>query len=1056
MKPSTVCSDFQFALQVYRLENSFVTEHNPTPQRGGESIRGEMGIRFVRVIAAAALAATMGYGQGAISTVAGTANCCVTTSGGAATSTWLPSLGQMAIDKQGSLYFWDGPQIRKVSGGIISTVAGNGQSGYNGDGGPATSATLFPHLPDAGLAIDSAGNLYLSDAYNQVIREVNAATGIITTIAGNGKSGFVGDGGPATQASLFFPSGLALDSAGNLYISDQDNYRVRKVTASTGVISTFAGNGNAGQSVTDGVAATASVIEQPSELAFDSAGNLYIAEDDRIRKVDSGGIIHTIAGVANATTPGFTGDGGPAISAEIFGPLGMVFDSAGNLYFADNQNQRIRKINTAGTISTFAGINGNASSPLGDGGLATAAYIGNPLSLVMDAAGDLIFTASPASFYDIRKIAPSLGLSASPGSVPFSFAIGGTVPGSQSVNVTSTGTAIGFTAAASTTSGNWLSITPASGTTPATLTISVNPAGLASSSTPYQGTITLTPTGSGGSPFALSVTLTVTGAGSPVITSGGIVNALGYQTTLAPDTVFVIFGSAMGPAALQSATAPNYPPSLGGTSISFTPTSGGAAISAKMIYTSAGQIAGLLPSSIAAGTYNVQVTYNNLTGASQTVTVAARSFGIATSNSAGTGAAQATIGNVNGGLSLVRLTTGSLAYEGYNWTLTPSHPSDTLVLWGTGGGADALNDTGGSSGDQTAAGNFSVSVDGISITPLYAGASSGYPGLWQINFTLPANIAPDCFATLQVSAGGNLSNQVTISIAAAGQSSCSSTISAATLSALDSGGTIVMAGLVIGESTYTSGSTTIVSESVGGVFNKYTAAEFLLPYSGPKVGACTILRETYPANGKEPSAPDSQLDAGTLTISGPGISLRNVGATAGATGPDYYSALTAGTLQGGAYTLTGPGGAQVGPFSATATFPSNFAVTNLSSLATINRAQPLTVNWTGTGFDQVSILIQGDILTTTTTQAVSVSCVVPAAPGTYAVPAAALAYLPAVAAGSQNVGQVSITASPSAGGTSSAESATSTSLTPSLVSGGQVNFGAFTPYISFSLSAAIQ
>jgi hypothetical protein len=131
-------------------------------------------------------------------------------------------------------------------------------------------------------------------------------------------------------------------------------------------------------------------------------------------------------------------------------------------------------------------------------------------------------------------------------------------------------------------------------------------------------------------------------------------------------------------------------------------------------------------------------------------------------------------------------------------------------------------------------------------------------------------------------------------------------------------------------------------------------------------------------------------------------------------------------------------------------------VTNLSSLATINRAQPLTVNWTGTGFDQVSLLIQGDILTTTTTQAVAVSCVVPAAPGTYAVPAAALAYLPAVAAGSQNVGQVSITASPSAGGISSAESGTSTSLTPSLVGGAQVNFGAFTPYISFSLSAAIQ
>jgi uncharacterized protein (TIGR03437 family) len=470
-----------------------------------------------------------------------------------------------------------------------------------------------------------------------------------------------------------------------------------------------------------------------------------------------------------------------------------------------------------------------------------------------------------------------------------------------------------------------------------------------------------------------------------------------------------------------------------------------------MIYTSAGQIAGLLPSSISAGTYAVSVTYNQQSSAPQNVTVAARSFGIAAANSAGSGEAQATIANVNGGISLVRLTTGSVAFEGFNWTLSPAHPGDTLVLWGTGGGADAANDTGGSSGDQTAAGNFSVSVDGTEITPLYAGTSQGYPGLWQINFTLPSTMAADCFATLQVSAGGQLSNIVTIAIGAAGQTSCSSTISQATLAALDSGGNVTMAGLVIGELTYYTGGTAQVSESVGGVINQYTAAAFLLPYSGPKVGGCAILQETYPVGGREPSGPSAQLDAGTLTISGPGVSSQTVGIIQGPTGPVYNSSLANGSLQGGGtYTLTGAGGTQVGPFTGTGTFPNNFT-SNLSSLTTVNHAQPLTITWTGTGFNVTDILIIGDVLTSTTTHGNSVTCVVPADLGTFTVPVAALAYLPP-----SGTWQIEITATTNQGGVASAESGTSTALTPPLVAGGQVNFGAFTAYIAYIVTATVQ
>ncbi len=976
-----------------------------------------------------------------VTTVPGSATCCAGAANG------------ITRDTQGNLYVWTGSAkiVKLTPAGVVTTVAGGTTSGHSGDGGPATSAQIFGGNY-SGLAIDAAGDLYLSDTYNHSIRMVNGATGIITTVAGTGAMGFSGDSGPATKAQLNYPAGIALDSSGNLYIADEFNSRVRKVNSS-GVISTFAGNGGISYG-SDGGQASATAVVRPQGVTLDSAGDLYISETDqnRIRKVTSGGVIGTVAGKTSGSS-GFSGDGGPAASAVLFGPLGMAVDSSGNLFFADNQNQRIRMVNAGGFITTYAGTLGNASTPIGEGGPALSAYLGTPIDMVLGPSGTLYFTDSLVAPDSVRQIAPAAGLSTTPASLAFNATPGGAAPATQTLSVTSSGAAMTFTALASTTTGgSWLTVSPGSGTTPANLTISVNPAGLSTGS--YQGLVTLTPAGASALPVA--VTLTITGAGAPAITPGGIVNATGYQTTLAPDTVFVIFGSNLGPAALQSAPGPGYPTSYAGTSIAFTPTTGGAAIPAKLVYTSAGIVAGLLPSSIAPGTYNVTVGYNSQTSTPQSVTVAARSFGIATSNSAGTGEAQATIANVNGGLSLVRLTSGSVAFSGYTWTLTPAHPGDTVVLWGTGGGADPANDTGGSSGDQTAAGNFSVNVDGTAITPLYAGASPGYPGLWQINFTLPATIAADCFATVQVSAGGQLSNLVTIAIAPAGQSSCSSTISAATLSKLDNGGNIVMAGLVVGRTTSIIGSSTTITESVGGVFNQYTAAGFLIPYSGPKVGACMVMQEQYAAGASEPSGPTALLNAGTLKVTGPSLNA-SIPTFNGPNGPAYIESVASGTLQNGAtYTLTGSGGTQIGPFSATATMPTSFTVTNLSSLTVINRAQPLTVNWTGSGFDEVHIIIIGDILTTTATQAVSISCVAPAGAGTYTIPAAAMAYLPAVVAGSQNSGQIGISASPSVGGTTSAESSTSTLLTPPLVAGGTVDFGAFSSFIEYVVSATIQ
>jgi trimeric autotransporter adhesin len=195
---------------------------------------------------------------------------------------------------------------------------------------------------------------------------------------------------------LFYPNGIALDSAGNLYIADGLSNRVRKVDAS-GVISTVAGDGDALYEG-DGVQATTTGVVSPAGVTFDSAGNLYISESDRIRKVNTSGIISTLAGAATAVqTPGFSGDGGPAKAALLSGPLGIVVDPAGNIYIADNQNLRVRKINTAGIISEFAGVFGPVSTPVGDGGPATSAYLSNPLGLLLDPTGDLYIFGHPGS-----------------------------------------------------------------------------------------------------------------------------------------------------------------------------------------------------------------------------------------------------------------------------------------------------------------------------------------------------------------------------------------------------------------------------------------------------------------------------------------------------------------------------------------------------------------------------------------------------------------------------------------------------------------------------------
>ena len=319
--------------------------------------------------------------------------------GGPASQAQLNFPTGVAVDGAGNLYIADtnNDRIRKVdSAGTITTIAGTGERRFGGDGGPAIQAQLDA---PSGVVVDGAGNLYIADRANHRIRKVDS-TGTITTIAGTGERGFGGDGGPATQARLNNPYGVAVDGAGNLYIADLANHRIRKVD-STGTITTFAGTGERGFGG-DGGPASQAQLNFPTGVAVDEAGNLYIADwsNARIRKVDGTGTITTIAGTGEL---GFGGDGGPAIQAQLGDPTGVAVDGAGNLYIADQYNNRIRRVDSTGTLTTIAGTGERGFS--GDSGPATQAQLDDPTGVAVDGAGTLYI--ADASNHRIRLLTPT-------------------------------------------------------------------------------------------------------------------------------------------------------------------------------------------------------------------------------------------------------------------------------------------------------------------------------------------------------------------------------------------------------------------------------------------------------------------------------------------------------------------------------------------------------------------------------------------------------------------------------------------------------------------------
>lgn len=435
----------------------YYTTNGTTPTAASAQYTGPVTVSSSDVLAATAIAP--GYsmspatsGQYTISsiatsfiyTVAGTDGNGYSGDGSLATRALLNGPSEAIADPAGNLYISDTGNnvVRKVAAatGIITTIAGNSLAGYSGDDGPATSAELDG---PASLALDKAGNLYIADENNCVIRKVTAAIGVITTYAGNGScSTVLGDNGPATSAGLEYPTGLAVDVSGNLYISDAYNYRVRKVAAATGTITTIAGGGT--ESTVgfngNGGAATSAFMNEPEGLTLDGAGDLFIADaiDNVVLEVNATTqVISIVAGNGYGAygSGGYTGDGGPATSAELYYPEAVAVDSADNLYISDNYNGVIREVNWSNhVINTWAGHGNCYSYALsGDGGPATDATLCYPGAISFDGAGNLYVTGPGSSVHEITALAsPPTTTTASPVFSP----TGGTFAVPQTVTLT--------------------------------------------------------------------------------------------------------------------------------------------------------------------------------------------------------------------------------------------------------------------------------------------------------------------------------------------------------------------------------------------------------------------------------------------------------------------------------------------------------------------------------------------------------------------------------------------------------------------------------------------